>query len=175
MDSEPTVGVPPPPKKSRAKSLSSAPVSSPNPRKEPQLPGFDEAAPGRKLNGAAPWRPASARPRPARGASLWRFAHLPPIPPPAITLDPWELAQPARDMGLGFPAGKGHAPPTRELSPGPRWPRCGFGSQPWKPRPLPPTAPNAPSPDSSWLPPRPACLVSQPLQPATALRNQRSP
>lgn len=78
-------------------------------------------------------------------------------------------------LGLGFPAGKGHAPPTRELSPGPRWPRCGFGSQPWRPRLLPLTAPTAPSPSSPWLPPHPACPVSRPPQPATARRNQHSP
>ncbi|VCW69743.1 unnamed protein product, partial [Gulo gulo] len=76
---------------------------------------------------------------------------------PTVRPAPCQSVQPARDtpcpvLGLGFPAGQGHAPPTQEPSPGPRWPRCGSGSQPWRPRPLPLTAPTVPSPSSPWLP-----------------------
>lgn len=73
-----------------------------------------------------------------------------------VRLGPGELGQPLgtspAQLGLRFPAGEGHAPPTQELSPGPHWPQFGFGFQPLRPHLLPPTAPTAPSPSSSWLP-----------------------
>uniref|UniRef100_M3YB01 Uncharacterized protein n=1 Tax=Mustela putorius furo TaxID=9669 RepID=M3YB01_MUSPF len=116
--------------------------------------------PGRPGQEVGSWRDARAVLPP--GGLLWRKRCSHRRSPaggsqPFLPNPPRQPAQPARDtrcpvLGLGFPAGPGHALPTPEPSPGPRWPRRGSGSQPWRPRPWPRTAPTVPSPSSPWLP-----------------------
>ena len=98
---------------------------------------------GRNWHCAAPWwlinRTASRRPAPCQPAPMGSWVFMPGHPCPAPTRSPsWTSVR--------------QAPPTPEPSPRPRWPRCGFGSQPEWPRLLPPTAPTVPSPGSLWLP-----------------------
>lgn len=127
--------------------LATSPTSPASPGEERRFPAVPCVCGTRKARAVLP--PGGLRGREGSGHRR--------SPQPTGRPAPCQPVQPARDtpcpvLGFGFPAGQGHAPPTREPSPGPRWPRCGSGSQPWRPRPPPPTAPPVPSPSSPWLP-----------------------